>query len=390
MIIPTRPAAVTLTIALLSTGVYAQARPAPPKPIEPVTEVQVETVTLETVSATTHIDPTTEDKAKAGERVSLALHAVPGPVGQVFMPAALQSAFSKTEAGAGTKYRYPSISFTISATPVITPVKKAGDGTAGNPFVVKDVLYDDLDMRWMDVMIELDPLDGSNKPLPCSPDHLQVLALLPSETTAGLVASRVPGMVGAVDEAVDVALPFVPGPGAALKGASSLATIVFKNLFPPKPKSFQHAALERNCRFGWFFRQDETTRPSILGLQNGAVLMRTHENVKRIRVRYSILSRWNGKLTDKTEFKYVGAADVIISIPEPAPRPSLSDLADISELPVMLERADAMQLLRVTEQEYAALIADESNGFKVVGGGAYVTRASVEAFLGLQKKKDPQ
>jgi hypothetical protein len=54
----------------------------------------------------------------------------------------------------------------------------------------------------------------------------------------------------------------------------------------------------------------------------------------------------------------------------------------------MVVKADAIQILHVSEQEYAAVVADKNNGLKTLRNGEFVTRASLEAFLGLQRKKD--
>lgn len=336
-----------------------------------------------------HDPPVPETEAKEGRRISVTVRPSAGPVGQVFIQQPLQGVFTKAETAKGEGFRYPSIYLTMSATPVIVPVKKSGAGTASDPVIVKDALYDDLDLRWLDVTVELDALDKDGKALACEPKNVEVLGLLPSQTVAGLGTSKAPEIAGAIDEGVDVVLPFVPGPGAVAKAASSLATILFKNLFPPKPTAYQYASLERGCRFGWYFKQDDTsaTAPSLLGLHSGAVLLRTSKDVESIRVRHSVLSRWNTKLGNKTDFNYFGAEDVV-TLPKPAPPPKLTDLADISELPVMVAKADAIEILQIDEAEYLALIADKTNNLRVVAKGNFVTRSSLESFLGLQKKKE--
>ena len=126
----------------------------------------------------------------------------------------------------------------------------------------------------------------------------------------------------------------------------------------------------------------------MLGLHNGAVLLRTKKEVKHIDVSYSVLSRWSADVGGSSSIRLDEApAPRRVTIPPPAPRMTLADLSSLSDLPVMVEKADAMQILHVTEEEYTKLAADPVTGLKAVNGGAYVTRTSLENFLGIQRKK---
>ncbi|MBI2956918.1 MAG: hypothetical protein HYY26_06370, partial [Acidobacteria bacterium] len=283
------------------------------------------------VSPKAHLPPAhPDDLDKVTTYVSVNVHTNWGPLGVPFVPPGLSdvSGLKKLAEDINKAYRFPSLYFQISASPLFVPVikdEKTKDEKAQR--YIERVLYEDRDAEWMDVAVELTPVCKAAIPAKeCTREMVRVLALIPSETAAG-TKERLPTQVAsALGELSNLMTPFFPGSAFAGRfsaGAAGLG-ILFRHLFPPRVVHYQFAYIETSNRFGWFFRRDPSNpeKASILGLHHTVVLLQVDEKVERLRVSYSVLSRWNKRPNAESDrYDWTTGEPLLMELPQPPAKP---------------------------------------------------------------------
>jgi hypothetical protein len=125
--------------------------------------------------------------------VSVSMQANWGPFGAAYAPpdTAQLVGVKEAERAVNQTYRFPSIYFNISAAPVIVPIIKDEE----SPEQISQVMFDDRDMEWMDVSIELEPILAQRQSGTAENDiggkvvnkkdwekYVQILEMLPNDT----------------------------------------------------------------------------------------------------------------------------------------------------------------------------------------------------------------
>jgi hypothetical protein len=329
-----------------------------------------------------------------------------GPVGYEVDPL---TGGAKTATG---EEKYRALYFTMSATPIFTPILRDGSGKT-----IGDVKSLSQDLKRFDTVIELiglgDPVDLdaaagvgapvgltetqiANKikeleamyfqvdlkrdaagkaitPLSWAParrmihtanggETVEVLAMLPNLTVAAtedndlVKAAKLADplaniLIGAASTGVGGLLPASTF-GPKLKNTSGGLATIFDGLVPPKSVPTQYAFQNSPRIFGWYFRQN-TRRPetaSILGTHNGAVILRLHKDVKAIGIRTRTLTIWRKAVLNGSPFDSTSSKQVLAW--NPAADPKKSDdqwiLDKLGLQAVMVPRAIAKEILSGT------------------------------------------
>lgn len=337
--------------------------------------------------------------------VSVSLQANLGPFGCAYAPpdSAQMVGVKEAERNVNQTYRFPSIYFNISAAPVMVPIIKDDE----SPDNISQVMFEDRDVEWMDVSIELEPIlaaprnaIGENSvgaPKVDKKDwskYVQILEMLPNDTQAA-VKDRLPTKIANVaGEFGSAIVPFVPSfAQSRMTGATTALGVLFRNIFPPKVVAYRYAYIESPFRFGWYFRQnkDRADGASLLGLHKGVALLRVSSEVRQVKVHYSILSKWN-KSPNAASDRYNLTKDEAIALDLPTlaePEIDYHGLQSLNGFPVLIPREQALKILHLDinkpddRKEWDELIGGANPTLRTINKGAYVTRASMEMFLSM-------
>jgi hypothetical protein len=337
--------------------------------------------------------------------VSVSMQANWGPFGSAYAPpdSAQFVGVKEAERAVNQTYRFPSIYFNISAAPVLVPIIKDEE----SPEQISQVMFDDRDMEWMDVSIELEPVlaerqsgvaehDTGGKPVAKKDweKYVQILEMLPNDTQAAL-KERLPAKIANIaGELGSAMVPFVPQIAASRFSSSTTALgVLFRNIFPPKSVAYRYAFIESACRFGWYFRQNKggTDNLSLLGLHKGVVLLRVSSEVKQLKVHYSVLSKWNKSPNANSEkYNMTTAKPIAMDLPNMVElQMDYDGLQNLNGFPILIPRDQALKILHLDitkaadRKEWDALTTGANPSLRALNSGAYVTRASMEMFLSM-------
>jgi hypothetical protein len=337
--------------------------------------------------------------------VSVSMQANWGPFGAAYAPpdTAQLVGVKEAERAVNQTYRFPSIYFNISAAPVIVPIIKDEE----SPEQIAQVMFDDRDMEWMDVSIELEPILAERQNNVAENNtggkavekkdwdkYVQILEMLPNDTQAAMkesMASKIANVAGELGSAM---VPFVPqlAQSRFTSGTTALS-VLFRNIFPPKSVAYRYAFIESASRFGWYFRQNKGGGEgiSLLGLHKGVVLLRVSSEVKQIKVHYSVLSKWNKSPNANSEkYNMTTAEPVALDLP-PLVEPQIDydSLQNLNGFPILIPKAVALKILHLDvakpedRKEWDDLIGGTNPVLRALNKGAYITRASLEMFLSM-------
>lgn len=309
--------------------------------------------------------------------VSVTAQAVAGPMGYVLTPTmgagTTQSLNSLQQAlVASQKYNFPSIVVYISATPLVntddpnsTPKFEENQETKLNP-------------TWLDTSFTLsffghpEGADASKEvelPNACADGSVQIIGILPQQTTTAFQNSPVADAAAAVSATANALTSVMPA-GATVSAATNALNVLFQDIFPPKPIAYEYSHLKDSCNFGWFFRQNskaglpqgsnsqsEAGEASLLGVQQGIVLLKTDRKITRIEVTGRSLSQWSQAAVDySANAKADNDAKLFIAQDSAAGQIKLPDranidyenLTDLSMFPALIPECEAMKILRMS------------------------------------------
>ncbi len=280
-------------------------------------------------------------------------------------------------------------------------------------FNIKKVKNADREMEWLDVTVKLFPYckNDSGNPTACSCNdknkdyctepEIRVLSILPNATASGSKDSVPMQVSDTFSELASLSQPFYASSAFGLRSEASTKglTVLFKNLFPPKSVTYQHAYIDSASRFGWnLHNQVENTdskNPSIMGLHRGAAILQVRKDITAIGVRYCALSKWN-KPPNKFNKRFDERTDgICLSFPPPTPdKPKDYDkLIDLDGFPALIGKKEVCSILRVSEEKcgesYNKLI-DPNGLYKLETGinSEYLKKSSLMKYLGLEKPKE--
>jgi hypothetical protein len=381
-----------------ATGQTQRQQPKTPQlPVMPDGQKQLETKAHTSRTTTGNLPNVTSTY------VSVSMQANWGPFGAAYAPpdTAQLVGVKEAERAVNQTYRFPSIYFNISAAPVIVPIIKDEE----SPEQISQVMFDDRDMEWMDVSIELEPILAQRQNGVAENDiggkvvnkkdwekYVQILEMLPNDTHAALRESLPSKIANVAGEFGSAMVPFVPQIAQSRFTSSTTALgVLFRNIFPPKSVAYRYAFIESSCRFGWYFRQNKGTGEgiSLLGLHKGVVLLRVNSEVKQIKVHYSVLSKWN-KSPNASSEKYNMTTAEAVALDLPAlvePQIDYDGLQNLNGFPVLIPRAVALKILHLDiakpedRKEWDELIGGATPILRSINKGNYITRASLEIFL---------
>jgi hypothetical protein len=326
-----------------------------------------------------------------------------GPVGYEIDPLTGNPKVSESE----KKYR--AIYFTLSATPVLVPVKGVNEATIRQientkqdlkrfDTVIEIVGFADTKFELIDITGVIGPDPDETKraqqivelekeyfhvdvvrdkktgkpitPLKWAPAHrilkekgyalpVEILAMLPNSTIAttedndlvkaAKVAAPVADILTGVGSVATGGLLPASSFGFKLKNTAGGLTTIFENLVPPKSVPTQYAFQQTQSMFGWYFRQN-TRHPetaSILGTHNGAVILRLSDEVKAIGIRARTLTVWKKPVLDGSPFDSNASTQILTwDEPEPKKKPLDSWIKEILDSrEVMISRGDVIRIL---------------------------------------------
>ena len=324
--------------------------------------------------------------------VQVGVNGVLGPMGYVATPTlttANQMSGVDTEAMLAAKnFNFPSIVLYISSAPLVyapTDVKdqsqldkiKSAQETTANPV-------------WLDATFTVIPKDTAGNPIPnaCSDGSLQILGILPQQTSGGTKTSTQADVASGINDAAGALASFYPGTATLVTSATKALNVVFGDIFPPRPIAYQYSYMHGNCTFGWFFRPNTSgaadAAASILGLQTGIVLLKTNKNIASIGVTGVTLSEWS-KAPSVYSKKLFSTSDTLADFVLPdASSIDFDDVYDLSAFPALIAKAQAMKITHISQEaDWQALVKTAT--LVTTPAGDYVTNTSLAAFLGMKQ-----
>ena len=287
-------------------------------------------------------------------------------------------------------FNFPSIILSISTAPVVNfDSLPNGDAMIPNPGNIPGAQDTDINPKWLATTFTLHPMDANGMDLAdkgvCSDGtSIQILGLLPSQTTAGTQASTPAEVTGAINTTAGDITGFFPGVGSLITAATSALNVIFGDIFPPKSVAYQYAHLDGNCQFGWFFRPNTSTasggEASILGVQTGVVLLKTTPNIASIGVTAATLSQWTKapyKGSDKDLYATKRNLPELV-LPTPASI-NFQKLYDLKSFPQEIDKATAEKILNIPDDQWFTAVTE----YKLVTTPdcSYVTNASLAAIF---------
>ena len=307
--------------------------------------------------------------AKGRNKVDLFLNVQHGGFGLLlakqFGGVKIDDDFAKVVATILGEFSFPVLNFTCSASGKLLR-KDEND-------LKVDVRLEELELR-----IELEPIDEKGQSISVKNDSdsdLEVIGLLPSETASGKEYPTLqisPNVVNILK-----ALPSL----APLSGIVSGLGLTVAPLFKPRPSVLHKAFMAASHEFGWYRRASEDVSQEGVHY-TAAVLQVRRKVVDALKVSMSMSSDWVGGGVDN-QYKDINPK-IKLNHPTQPQTPKLALSRSCSELPMVLERADVMNILGVGKEELDNLITtDQLIAFG--GSNQRISRGSLCTLLGVAK-----
>ncbi|SFS17908.1 hypothetical protein SAMN05421771_3289 [Granulicella pectinivorans] len=366
-----RALALSCSIVTLTTplSILAQeVRLAPQEVVAPIGE--------KTSSLTQLTSPITDPSKQEWARVTV--NVTPGPYGTAVVPSG-STAITNIPAAPASKLNYPSILLAISATPLRTP---EGKDLSSNPDAIKNVSGDN-ELEWMDITFTLKGLGKDGKELTCTPGPcFQIIGLLPGTTTAAAKPQVPDTVAGGVNSAVASIAPALPAGGSVLTAAASGVKVLFDSLFPPKTTAYQYAYIDNtngNQKFGWYFQANPIASPptSLLGIQNGQVMLQTDPNITTIEISSIAFSNWKKDPSNFSKHFLYSTSDT--KLPIASNKLDYNALQNLTTFPALISRDDVALILHTDDKTVDKLITAKT--LSTTPDGKFIMASSLTKYI---------
>ena len=228
----------------------------------------------------------------------------------------------------------------------------------------------------LELRINLEPVDENGHPISVtnnSDPALEVIGLLPSETTGAKEDPTVQISPNAVN--ILKALPKL----APLPGIVSGLGLTIAPLFKPRPRVLHKAFMAASHEFGWYRRASKDVSQEGVHY-TAAVLQVRRKVVAALKVLMNMESDWVGGGVDNQHETF--EIPLTLSHPKEPQTPKLALPRTGSELPIVLERAEVMDILGIDKEELDGLI---TNGRLIAFGKSnrHISKGSLCTLLGV-------
>jgi hypothetical protein len=356
--------------------------------------VATQNITMQVGSASTTVSVSVDPPPGSSQVafVQVGVNGVLGPMGYVATPtltSANQMSGVDTEAMLAAKnFNFPSIVLYISSAPLVYAPADVADQSQLDK--IKSTQETTANPLWLDATFTIIPKDANGIAIPnaCRDGSIQVLGILPQQTTGGTKTSTQADVAGGINDAAGALASFYPGESNLVSSATKALNVVFGDIFPPKPIAYQYSYMHGDCNFGWFFRPNTSGSgsgpASILGLQTGIVLLKTTKNIRSIGVTGVTLSEWS-KAPSTYSKKLFSTTDTLADFVLPSGSSiDFNDVYDLSAFPALIAKPQAMKITHISsETDWQTLV--KTAPLVTTPAGDYVTNASLAAFLGMKQ-----
>ena len=276
---------------------------------------------------------------KGRDKVDLFLQAQHGGFGLLlakqFGGVKIDDKFSNAVKGILGKFSFPVLNFTFSASGKLLR-KDTNDLKVAT-------WLEELELR-----INLKPLGEKGGNVKDPDSALRVIGLLPSETTG---AKEDPTVQISPDiENILKAIPNLAGGAGIISGLG----LAIAPLFKPRPRVLHKAFIAAPREFGWYRRASEDVSQE--GVHYTAAVLQVEQRVKTLAVSMNMTSDWVGGGVDNQEMEF--KSKIKLSQPPPPCTPKLALERSSSELPIVLETADVMDILGIGETTLGKLVKE--------------------------------
>jgi len=367
-------------------------------------------------------NPCTQNNGKApyifnDTKVSVFVLTNLGPLGEAYAFEDV-GGFIKVSKKLDGEYRYPSLYFDVSASPLLVPLfKSVGQANEESTEkarkeivkkyeeIINKVINKDREMEWMDIAIQLFPTckkdngtpdnDNDDTFVNCDDDNsVRLIEILPNGTKSGVKDSTQTQIASAISELATLSLPFYATSSFGVKSeaASKGLTVLFRNLFPPKVVTYQHTYIDNERRFGWNFKQNKSKpeEASIIGLHRGVVILQVKPDVVKIGVRITSLSEWNKEVKGKSKIN-IWRGQKCIELPSPpsTPETDYNELGNLDTFPFLISLEATCKILHIEKDKCNAKNLSDL-GIEFNPTGTFVKKSSLEKYLGIAKPEKEQ
>ncbi len=312
------------------------------------------------------------------EFARVTVNVTPGPYGTAVVPSG-STALTNIPSAPVSNFNYPSILLAISATPLRTP---EGPNYAADPNSIKNVTGDN-DVDWIDITFILTGLDATHNPPVCNPSPcIKIIGLLPGTTAAFAKPQLADTIAGASAGVASAISPALAGGGSVVTAATSGIKVLFDALFPPKTTASQYAYIDTEDglqKFGWYFAANSSASPptSILGIQNGQVMLQADPSIAYIDVKSVALSNWKKKPSSFSDHFLYSTSDTNLPIQSNAV--NYDTLQNLSSFPALISLDMAAKVLHTTTDGVTALIGNQK--ISATPDGKYVMTSSLGKYI---------
>jgi hypothetical protein len=329
--------------------------------------------------------------------VRVSLSGVQGPMGYVPAPS-----LGTTTQIAGTdpelvlesrNYNYPSLILYVSAIPVVCVDTPPADQQTADEIakgINESSQETDRNPQWLDATFTLSAFDEKDNLITdaCIDDKtVKILTLLPQQTVAGLKNQTVADITATAAAASGAIAPLSPGVGSVVAGATKALNVVFQDIFPPRPIAYQYSYMKGNCSFGWFFRPNPNStagkdgEASILGTQEGIILLKVDPKVKKLTVTGMTLSSWSKDASKTSKKLFLSPQETINFQLYNQTTANYDGITDLTLFPALISKSTAEKILHITnDTDWQALLKD-GKLTPITPDGAYVTNTSLSALI---------
>lgn len=333
-----------------------------------------------------------------------------GPIGEAYTPDGLGN-FIKVNEKLDFPFFFPSLFLDMSSSPLLSPTFARNEDFGS----ITKVSNADRELEWIDVTIKLfpfctDPRTNQPKECRCKTEDcmnplIRILNVLPNETVSETQDSIPTQISKAATDLASLSAPFFPASPsfvAKSEAAGKGLTVLFKNLFPPKLMTYQHAYVDAADRFGWNFKtqrkSENATNPSILGIHRGIAILQVRKDVTFLGVRYYALSRWNKAPNPQSDHFDLRGGGICLPFPQKAPDapPKYNRLQNLDDFPLLINKDEVCKVLQIDRNQcdprYDQLTNpanpqfDPNKSLDTAGSPNFVKKVSLEKYLGIKKQ----